>query len=402
MYNEQPRQQPFVITLPKQPIFDLLNNTSFVTTFSGSGSKYSNDPDLPHKVVMRTLEIRDIEHIQVNIYTARQHRAYNIEASADALNEILDEILPMGFTQAHLQVPDADHYFRVTKNFMHKKKTAPTKNDFKPAHDANKNMPINQTNSEELLKYLNITDSKGVILHSMRPKFKQLNQFINLINTMSIASLNEIRIVDAACGKSYLSLTLYHYLVNIKGKTVFLTGVDSNKEVINFCTKAAEDLGFANAEFVCSAIDEYETDGDVDLTLAFYAPDTATDDALALAIRTNSQSVFCVPFEHHYLNAQLKTAVVPEEYQPLVKDGIVRERFANLLTDAMRRDILRAHGYKSELIEYISPDYVAANIALKAERIPNADVPNEEILASVRNMRSTWNSAPKLAEIMNV
>ena len=103
--------------------------------------------------------------------------------------------------------------------------------------------------------------------------------------------------------------------------------------------------------------------------LALHACDTATDDALARALDWHASLVLAAPCCHHDIAAQLRTTDAPEPYAMLTRYGILRERFADTLTDALRAALLRREGYRVDVVEFVESAHTPRNTLLRAVRL---------------------------------
>lgn len=396
-------QKELPTQLPKQRIFELIQAQECICTFSGHSRLQRDLGNDVQKMVLKTLMIDGQPHYQLNSYTAKQHFTSNAKRSKEQLDGMLDAIMAQHFMQVHIQTPEADHYFRLTQSGLSAKKTAPSRSYWDTeVHDKQKAYAVTPQNSITLLQELGICNEKGVILASMQAKYRQINHFLSLALPLEVWKADTIRVVDCGCGKAYLSLALYHYVQNIVGKEIYLTGIDSNDSVIDFCQRTTAKLGYHKAEFLCQPIAEYAPTGEIDVLIALHACDTATDDALALGIKAQAKAILAAPCCHHYVNEKLRAANAPELIAPLLRDGIARERFADLLTDTMRRDILRASGYTAELMEFVAPEHTMKNILLRAERATIPDALREELRTQLRAEREQWKAAPRLAEDVGI
>jgi Methyltransferase domain len=100
--------------------------------------------------------------------------------------------------------------------------------------------------------------------------------------------------------------------------------------------------------------------------LALHACDTATDDAIARAINGGAKVLLCVPCCHHHLNAQLKATGPAEVLRPLLRHGLMLQRSADLLTDAIRALLLRVAGYKTDVVEFVGSEHTPRNLMIRA------------------------------------
>jgi hypothetical protein len=177
------------------------------------------------------------------------------------------------------------------------------------------------------------------------------------------------------------------------GRNVRLTGVDLRPAAAARNTALAQRLGATGAVFVAASIGAADVPpGDV--VLALHACDTATDDALARAVGWRAPLILAAPCCHHETAAALRSRV-PDPYSALLRHGILRERFADVLTDGLRALLLRLVGYRVDVVEFISTEHSARNVAIRAVRT-EAPVAAEQI-AAYRELVSTWGVRPQLA-----
>ena len=109
------------------------------------------------------------------------------------------------------------------------------------------------------LYHLGITDEGGRILDKKRPKYRQINRFLELVDDIYglLPENGTLVIYDLCCGKSYLTFAVYHYFTQIKGRTVKMHGVDLKPDVIAYCSETAAALGMENLSFSCGDINAY-------------------------------------------------------------------------------------------------------------------------------------------------
>lgn len=193
-------------------------------------------------------------------------------------------------------------------------------------------------------------------------KRRQVDAFLRALQAALPAELpDRLRVVDLGCGNAYLSFAAYKYLKE-RGAGVRLTGVDVRADQRERNTRLAQELGFDGVDFVAGTILDAKVEGDVDVVLALHACDTATDEALARALEWNARWILAAPCCHKDISRQLRRA----EPTALTRSGILRERFADVLTDALRASILRRHGYSTEVVEFIDSAHTPRNVLLRA------------------------------------
>jgi SAM-dependent methyltransferase len=236
----------------------------------------------------------------------------------------------------------------------------------------------------------------------MRAKFSQINEFLRqLRHTLETAELlgldRPLEILDCGCGSSHLTLAAHHYLNEILGVPARLIGVDVNQEVIRKSAAKAGKLGAA-INFQVNPIAAAEAKPDV--VLALHACDTATDDAIARAVLSGAKVLLCVPCCHHHLNTQLKANGPAEVLRPLLRHGLLLQRSADLLTDALRALLLRIQGYKTDVVEFVGSEHTARNLMIRAVK---GEAPNDpRFVREYRELKSFLGVEPYLEAMIPV
>jgi len=207
-----------------------------------------------------------------------------------------------------------------------------------------------------------------------------------------------LRVADLGCGNAYLTFAAYRYL-NDRGLDVEIVGVDVRDDQRRRNTALAEQLGYgAGMRFVAGTILDAPIDPPPDLVLALHACDTATDEALARAVRWGARWVLAAPCCHHDIAAQLRTRRPPGPYRLLTAQGILRERFADVLTDALRAALLRLHGYRVEVVEFVDSQHTPRNLLLRARRTDAA--PTADQRAEYAALVGEWQVTPRLQTLL--
>ena len=246
-----------------------------------------------------------------------------------------------------------------------------------------KDRTLRPDTSDALLRAIGIMNADGSISATHARKYKQVNHLAALcrptLERLTAArprsAADPLRVLDLACGNAYLSFVLAEVLRQ-DGVPLRLHGVDVRDDVVARSRERAATLEMADRlSFARATIAEAESDaavalgGPPDLVLALHACDTATDEALALAIRLGAPAVLSVPCCQHELAAQLAardpaTAPVPA----ILEHGLLRGAYADLLTDALRVEILGACGYDVAVVEFVSSEHTAKNLLLRCHR----------------------------------
>lgn len=244
--------------------------------------------------------------------------------------------------------------------------------------------------AKALLFELGYTTAEGKIRNDMIRKYNQTDRFIDLIEDM-FDGKEKLRIVDCACGKSYLSFVLNYWLWQEKRIRADFTGIDISEQTIKESRKKAQNLGYSNMKFLnqdLSQIDDNELQSP-DLVISLHACDVATDMAMGYGIRNEAKAIICVPCCHKELLEKYEN----ETISPLVKHGIFRARFNDLLTDSLRVLKLEACGYKVSCVEYCSPLDTPKNLLIKAQKIADR---NPEAEKEYRCMLQEFHVTPSI------
>jgi hypothetical protein len=245
-------------------------------------------------------------------------------------------------------------------------------------HNRPKKRPITSQGTP-YLALLGVTTDNASVKKGMEAKYRQINKFIETIDTLIRASplkkANSIAVLDMGSGKGYLTFALYHYLTNTLKKHARITGVDVRKDLVDFCNEVAQKVGFTHLRFECGHIQSF-TPGQTDVLIALHACDTATDQALFKAITSQASLVLCAPCCHKELRLQMRCALPGLE--KVLKSGILLERQAELVTDGLRALLLEAFGYKTSVFEFIATEHTSKNIMIAG--VKTAKTPDRKTL----------------------
>lgn len=223
---------------------------------------------------------------------------------------------------------------------------------------------------EDFLKNLGISDKTGRIHNKMQAKYRQINKFLEHIQSVEeFLPKDFLNIYDLCCGKSYLSFAVYHYFKYIKGIDVVMKCVDLKGDVIEYCFEVAKKLGFDGMEFVCADINEYPIENRVDLVVSLHACDIATDIVLNKASANNASVILSTPCCHHELNHKINCDTLGF----ITRHSMLRQKLCDAATDALRLMKLESEGYEVSALELIDPEDTPKNIILKAIKKKNVD-----------------------------
>ncbi|MDE6408471.1 MAG: SAM-dependent methyltransferase, partial [Anaeroplasmataceae bacterium] len=295
------------------------------------------------------------------LYT--QQQVFHENISLDKLQNYLNEMLDQQFRSLELYTKEYLYAYKISSKGKLLSNKKQQKHDFVVLeHNKKKKYLIEEGMIVSPLIDLGIMTSDGKIVKARFDKFKQINRFLEMIED-SIANETKLKIIDFGCGKSYLTFVLYYYLTKIKKIDCQMIGLDLKSDVIKHCNEVAMKYGYDKLKFLQGDISQFKEEHDVDMIVTLHACDTATDYALYHAIQMKCRYIFSVPCCQHEINLQLKNKIL----NPISKYGLLKERFAAILTDSIRANILEYFGYKTQLLEFVDWEATPKNILIRAE-----------------------------------
>lgn len=322
---------------------------------------------------VQKLRIRPVLRKEELIYQAERFvgtRAYHQNLCPDALVELLVDAMTADFRQLELET----ERHRVTVLVSRKGKTtvkerpkAPQEQDIDFSHDKQKQYILPQDKPVPFLVELGVQTADGKVVRAKYDKFRQINRYLEFVRDILPCLSREegrpLKIIDFGCGKSYLTFALYYYLKVVNDFDICVTGLDLKKDVIESCQALADKLGYDGLTFQVGDIGSYENETSyVDMVVTLHACDTATDYALARAVKWDARVILSVPCCQHELNRQISC----EALAPVLRYGLIRERMAALMTDAVRADLLEEYGYDTQILEFIDMEHTPKNILIRA------------------------------------
>lgn len=232
------------------------------------------------------------------------------------------------------------------------------------SHNRTKQYILQEGTPVDFLIGLGVQTPDGKITKARYDKFRQINRYLEFIEDVleELPKNRSIRIIDFGCGKSYLTFAMYYYLHELQHREIQVTGLDLKTEVIANCNRLAEQLGYEQLHFERGDISTYEGADAVDMVVSLHACDTATDYALEKAVKWGASVIMAVPCCQHELNSQIHC----ETLQPVLKYGLIQERMAALLTDALRANMLEQCGYDTQILEFIDMEHTPKNLLIRA------------------------------------
>ncbi|GAB6900497.1 class I SAM-dependent methyltransferase [Kineosporia succinea] len=377
---------------PLQPALDrlrpLLLDTEGLIRAVASGRRRAEHPD-PTRAELRPVDLRGERHLQVTATDGRtpvvlNHTGPDAEAAVDSL-------LAQPYGNWHVETREAVVQLRVTKRGEAQVHTSAASGEAADTtHDRAKNHLIDPA------------DPLFTILGADAAKRRQVDAFLRQLAPIARRVKPEgrpLRVVDLGCGNAYLTMAAHRYLAAEIDPDVQTLGVDIRPEMASRNARVAAEAGLTGLGFKAASIEEAAADPEltgVDIVLALHACDTATDDSLALAVRWQARGVLAAPCCHHDIQRQLTDSDAGAPFAGLTRHAILRERFADVLTDTVRADLLRLLGYRVEVVEFIDSRHTPRNALIRA--VHTGTAPTARRVAEYTDLVSAWHIEPALAE----
>ena len=359
----------------------------------------------PYKIVISNRKNKDVEYkkININLKEAKGREFYQVEKFTEKqvfhenieianLEAKIFEFMEEDFKQLDAWSEDENFNIKISEKgkvfFGKKGGNNASKAKRSKSHNKEKEYIIKEGMDVPALVDLGVFTKDGKVVKSKYDKYKQINKFIELIDhEIRKNDYKELTILDFGCGKSYLTFVLYYYFVEIKKINVKMIGLDLKEDVIKKCNEIAKRYNYENLHFELGDINGYKYNNKVDMVITLHACDTATDYALYNAIKWNTKMIFSVPCCQHELNAQMNS----EDLSILTNYGIIQERVAALMTDAIRANLLESVGYKTQLLEFIDIAHSPKNILIRAVKSNISKEKREKALKEVDNLVKEFN-----------
>lgn len=337
----------------------------------------------PSKIQIRPLLLKGQVMYQVTRTVGQKELHENHQR--DEVLCLTDNWMQQEFRQLQLEAKGVQGTVLASKKgrLTIKTKKIQGREDFVPmlTHNRQKKYLLQEGVPVPYLIDLGIMNEAGKVKHARYDKFKQLNRFLEFIEDIlpRLPKDREVNIIDFGCGKSYLTFAMYHYLHELKGYDIQVIGLDLKADVIETCSRLAEKYHYEKLYFYQGDIASY----------------TATDHALAKAVRWGASVILSVPCCQHELNRQISN----DTLAPVLGYGILKERFAAILTDGLRAQMLESAGYDTQILEFIDVEHTPKNLLIRAVKNENKTVSRQQREAWVRCARE-FQAEPTLASLL--
>ena len=353
------------------------------------------------RIDLRPVLIKDQLHIQMSSTDGRAMTSKNFAPGDVDLKELIES----GFANILIESTNSSLSIRIAKKGTPLISRSSHVKEQKLGHDKDKKRLLHP--SDPFLIEVGISDSKGSIKPSRSDKYRQVEEFLRLLGPMidSAISAGQLRkpseeeplqLVDLGCGHAYLTFAAHQYLRSI-GLPVHVVGIDIRESSRDRNTEIAKKLGISKSiEFRAEEISA-TTLSKADIAVALHACDTATDDAIAWTINHHVPVALIAPCCHHDVQAQMKEA--PEPWGAVVRNGIMKERLGDLLTDTIRMQIMKLRGYRTDAVEFIGGEHTPRNLMIRATYTGAKADSAEEL--RYRELIEQWKITPALQSRIN-
>ena len=360
-----------------------------------------NMQTLHERVDMRPVLIKEVLHIQVSHSDGRQMTTKNYLPPQTPFAELIRS----GYANILLEGTSETLNVRITKKgeaLVHREKSS---KEQELSHDRSKARLLDA--SDPFLIAVGISDVKGDVKPSKSDKYMQVEEFLRILAPTLAGAITAghidqpteskpLTIVDLGCGHAYLTFAAHQYLRS-QGIPVKVIGIDIRPSARDRNNEIASQLGISSSiEFRAEEIAD-TTLTRADVAIALHACDTATDDAIAWAINSDAKLALIAPCCHHDIQAQMNE--IPEPWSLITRNGIMKERLGDLLTDALRMQIMKLRGYRVEAIEFVGGEHTPRNLMIRAVKTGAPADKNEE--GKYEQMLSLWKVKPALASLIS-
>ncbi|MEQ1859110.1 MAG: SAM-dependent methyltransferase [Chthoniobacteraceae bacterium] len=321
-------------------------------------------------VYARLVELREGRRVQFVWRYSQRDVTRNVplrEAEAE-----VDELLDGGFEHAYLFTTTGDWHWRGPGDGRLKAKRPTFAAQGALDHDKPKAKALA---AAPWLVALGVTAADGTARAGMADKLRQIERFAEILGHLveggALREAKSVRLADLGAGKGYLTFAAHDFFQR-RGVEVKTTGIEVRAELVEGANRAARESSMNGLEFVAGDIAGFEAGGALDVLVALHACNTATDDALHLGVRSGARLIVAAPCCHQELRPQI---VAPTVLAPALRHGILLERHAEILTDAIRALVLEIHGYEARVFEFIAPEHTSKNVMIAAQRLANPPDP---------------------------
>jgi len=245
-----------------------------------------------------------------------------------------------------------------------------------------------------LLRALGLLRRDATMPPRQMRKYLQINHMVALLGPAMRelgARHGTVRLLDAGCGRSYLTLLLAWCGRTMWDCPVEVLGVDRDPAVIEECRRRTAIAQLDDAvRFEAAPLDNLDVSAawtrsfgapadepTVHGVIALHACDTATCDALALGVGLGAPLLAVAPCCQAELArawTELAERGATGAFAPVWGAPHLRRETAAHLTDAMRTLLLRAAGYDVSPVQFVPAEHTSKNTLLRAMKRGGPDL----------------------------
>lgn len=317
-----------------------------------------------HPVHFRSVTVKGKQLVQVTEREGQKsmHRNIPLSVAVDTIEKLLHS-----YKRLQIIFPyETIEWLANRKGEWQRQRVKGTGKPILLTHNRKKQHPLPEGIPIPFLVHLGVMKPDGSVYPAKYDKFRQINRFLELVDDVLRKLPNDktMTIIDFGCGKAYLTFALYYWIRECCKRPVNILGLDLKDDVVKFCQETARHLKFEHLKFEVGRIEEMELNTSIDMVVTLHACNTATDAALAKALQWKAKAILSVPCCQHELFKQINCPTL----KPLLKHGLLKERFSALVTDAARAELLELSGYQVDIVEFVDPEHTPKNLMIRAVR----------------------------------
>ena len=366
-------------------VIESLNDETFVKLALGN---YKGNEEGLKQLYLKPVVIKNKQMLAFN-YRYKTRDIFKNHAKEEGIS-LIEDYISKDFNVATLFTTNEEHIleksakgvFRLRTNALAQKK------EVNLNHNKEKKRLILAKNNV-YLQELGLTGTDGVVFKNGQDKYKQINQYIEILSSLikEFPAGTISNVVDMGSGKGYLTFALYDYLLNHQQKAN-VVGVEFRKDMVDLCNAIAKKANFDQLSFVEGTIDSYNNDK-INLLIALHACDTATDDAIYKGIKANAELIVVAPCCHKQIRREIEKNKAQNDLNFLTKHGIFLERQAEMVTDGLRALILEYFGYRTKVFEFVSDVHTPKNVLVVGIKTKDQSSKTKaDILQKIKNTKT--------------
>ncbi|MGB0428042.1 MAG: class I SAM-dependent methyltransferase, partial [Flavobacteriales bacterium] len=332
-------------------------------------TNYKGDEAELKRLLIKPVELKKGLHLQFTFryQTKDIVKNYEFEKAFDLIKNYLNFSAFRFAELSSISQLLSFQWFSESKSKLRTKQLS-EKKEVNLKHD-NKKKRMLDLKSSPFFQDLKLCDSKGNIFPKAQHKFKQINQFIEILNPYlsKLQRDTNLNVIDMGSGKGYLTFALAQFLHSNLNQKSTVCGIEFRKDMVELCQSIAQKHKMNQLQFVESKIEDFQPK-DVDVLIALHACDTATDDAIKTGVEAEVDLLVLAPCCHKQVRRAMDDSCAVSELDYMSKHGILLERQAEMLTDVLRSEYLEYHGYKTKIMQFVDTEHTPKNLLLIAEK----------------------------------